>query len=406
MSRVIHIREYLKITLGPVLVMMALIVFLYQHSLPLAFLGALAAISIPFVWRFQLRAAVYTSITLFLAFLGIYSLHESSYLILWIFFWCLALASGLVVTALCSREYHVDKLALQERDQERVIQLEQGYQTTQKQLEGEIGSYIEQVTLLKETAMSRDQEISAFKQLVIASKEEADKYFMQCEHLNNEVMKLHRKSSVIEELEYVSRQIESKNKQLLKLLNEARVERYQYQILAQAPASQSTSKKQEMTDAKELHLRQELAELERERTSVKKLYEEHLRDYQALSDKLQTFFTLDELAYYTHRELSFENSYADLKEAFQEKGKILQEVRVEIFKIEGAILQMKKELTIPVEESLSPGSYLAVADQECLRLEEENTILLQFVSQVLPLLEKRLEKEELKQPLESQHHFE
>jgi hypothetical protein len=398
-----HIKENVKVTLGPILVMLALVMFISKYSTPLALFGIFAAVSMPAVWKYQLKGALYAAVILLLSFVMIYSLHESSYSIVWILVWCAALCTGLSITALCSQEYYRAKLLFQEEQHKRTTQLEQGYHATQKHLEEELHRRLGHVSSLEQDLAQRDHEIYSLKQLVIASKEEADKYFMQCEHLNDEVLKLHKTASRVEEINYLKREIEEKNKILLKQLNEARVERYQYQLLAAEPLQEKpVENEQEHT----LNHHKELTELEKERATVKKSYEEHLRDYQALSDKLQTFFALDELAYYTHRDLSWGNSYTDLKRAFQEKSKLLQELRVEIFKIEGTIVQLKKELKISVEEEFSPGSYLAVADQECLRLEEENAILLQLLSQTLPLLEQRSEKREVKEPLEFHNQFE
>jgi hypothetical protein len=91
------------------------------------------------------------------------------------------------------------------------------------------------------------------------------------------------------------------------------------------------------------------------------------------------------LAYVSQEQDCLDATYDQLKEAFEVKARELQNSRIEIFKIEGAILQVKKVLkTISQDAEFSPGSYLAIADQECLRLEEENSMLLELIMQILP----------------------
>jgi hypothetical protein len=393
------------ITLGPLLIMVTLTIFLAKYSLLLACLGLVVSANLPFLWRFHIKGIVYSVAMLLISFVLVYAFHEPSYRISWILFWSLALCIGLVVTALCAREYHVEEDRLKEEEGKRFRHMEMEHQSMQKEFHHQVDRYQEKTEHLEKQVKCNEKEIAAFKQLVIASKEEADKYFMQCEHLNEEVLQLHRKLNLLEEEEIKEHHLEVRNKELLKKLNEARVECYQYKVLVEQTngIAALAQKEGHHKQVRELGVT-ELHGLETERTELKKIYQQHFRDYQALSDKLQTFFTLDELAYYTQRNISFERVYEELKKEFGEKGKKLQGIRLEIFKAEGAILQLKKALKLSSEEGSSPGSYLAVADQECLRLEEENALLLQLLSQTLPMFEKK--KEVVKEPLESHNHFE
>lgn len=393
-------KEHIKMTLGPMLLLMALVTFLSKYSFPMALLGVIAAVSMPVVWRFQLKGALYGAGSILVAFATIYALHEPPYVVFWIFVWCLTLVAALIVMALCSQEYHTDQLVHQQEYQQKLDSLQKEHQSKHHLLSLEKEEVSRRASSLEETLRKKEEHLASLKQLVIAAKEEADKYFMQCEHLNQEVLTLHRQLGFMEELSLRHATLETSHKTLLNELNTLRVNSYQYELLA-------FSKKIEQVAEAPLEqedVLQQLEQLERERAMVKKSYEMHLRDYQAIVDKLQTLCTLDELAYYTHRELSFEESYKDLKALFQEKGKTLQELRVEIFKTEGAMLQLKKTLKSPIDET-SPGSYLMVADQECLRLEEENSILLELISHALPLLEKRVERSS-KESLESHSHHE
>lgn len=396
-------RRFLWVTLGPLLVMMTLVIFLAKHSLPLAFLGLIAASSIPFLWRFHIKGGIYSIVVLLVSLLFVYAFHEPSYRLSWILFWSLALCAGLVVTALCAREYHGEEDLLKQEEEKRFRHMEAEHQNLHRDFNQQIDRYQEKTERLEEQVKRGEKEISSFKQLMVACKEEADKYFMQCERLNEEALQLHRKLGFFEEGEIKERHLEIRNRDLLKKLNEARVECYQYKVLAtELSSSEAPSQKKAVKESESA----ELMELERERLELKKMYQQHFRDYQALSDKLQTFFTLDELAYYTQRNLSFEKMYQELRQEFEEKGKKLQEMRIEIFKIEGAILRLKKELKLSSDEGSSPGSYLAVADQECLRLEEENALLLRLLNQTLPMFEKKIESQWVKEPLESHNHVE
>jgi len=388
-------KDYIKITLGPMCLMLALVAFLSQHSSPMALLGCIAVFSLPVIWRLQLKGSLYIAGLLLSSFAMLYAFHESSYYILWVFFWCLALVAALVLTALCSQQYHSDHLSQEKVRQEHLAKTSEEHRQKEQLLLQEKEETAGRAQELEEKLLKKEEHLASLKQLAIAAKEEADKYFMQCEHLNQEILTLCRQAGALEEMSCKYEQLEESHKNLLKQLNTTRVNSYQYELLAFAPQEKLIAEpEQEDVD-------REVEQLERERASVKSSYEKHLRDYQAIVDKLQTLLTLDELAYYTGRERSFEESYKDLKAMFQEKGKVLQELRVEIFKIEGSILQLKQTRK---NVGHFPGSYLTIADQECLRLEEENAILLEIISSALPLLEKKIERPT--EPLKSHSHHE
>lgn len=188
------------------------------------------------------------------------------------------------------------------------------------------------------------------------------------------------------------------NKQLLRKLNNTRVDALQQKLLAADYQAQLKSKKEELTAHSQDVLSEELSNLTKERAEMKASYQQSLREYQALSQKIEDFYSID-------------STYSDgsryqIASAFEEKGKLLQEMRLDILKVEETILHLKKELKITESEGLTPGSYLAIADQECLRLEEENTLLLKLLTQLFPKQPETgdIEKEVMAE-LESQNQF-
>ena len=84
-------------------------------------------------------------------------------------------------------------------------------------------------------------------------------------------------------------------------------------------------------------------------------------------------------------ETVYEKMYEELKESFTNLAKELQAMRSDIFKLEGQLAEMKAVLN-----SDSPtNGYLVIADQECLRLEEENALFLELFVNTLSLLEEK-----------------
>jgi len=370
--------------LGPLFLMLALNVFVAKYSWPMASLGFLACLSFPFVWKWPGRGVFYSGGLAALATLWIYVFSSSSYTLSWMLVWGLTLAASLLVASLCGKEaYAQEEQELLEREN-KWNELQELHTREQGRLTKELEYAGTQLQLLKQKNTKQEEDLAAFEKLITACQEEADKYFARGECLSIELAELQNCLARHEEEAFRERLYAKKNKELLKKLNEARVERYQYKLLAEQGQGEKPPS-EEMSAYAQEQLQQKLQQLEGERASLQKAYQGYFREYKGLSQKIQMFFSLG-----TELTEEVEASYHTLRESFEEKGRQLQQMRIEIFKIEGHILQVKKELKLaPHDAEASPGSYLAIADQECLRLEEENTLLLQLLSQQMPLLSKK-----------------
>ncbi len=382
-------RHFLWMILGPCLMVLTLGVFLSKYSWPMALLSITACMSLPLVWKLKLKGAFYSIVLILIAFLWMYSFSQLTYSMLWMFCFCLSLGMSLFVAALCFRESQFKTQEHEEQQQKKWDDLQESYVTKQNILEQEMKQVMDHSNVLAQQVVHYEKDQVVFEKLMRACQEEADKYFMRGEMLSATISEMQAELAKFEENAFHEKQYEKKSKELLNKLNEARVECYQYKMMATQKIAEVKTVEDALTAYEQEQHEKKMAALELERSELQKIYQEHFRDYQALAHKMQTVCALS----LSQDQDDFDTTYDQLRETFEIKARELQNARIEIFKIEGAILQVKKVLKIVSQDAeFSPGSYLAIADQECLRLEEENAMLLDLIMQILPVYTQKSER--------------
>ncbi|MEI8301512.1 MAG: hypothetical protein WCG10_07905 [Chlamydiota bacterium] len=369
---------------------LTLSVFLSKYCWPMALLAIIACVSLPLVWKLKLKGACYSICLILIAFLWMYSFSQITYSMFWIFCFCLSLGSSLFVAALCFKESQIEDQECKEQEEKKWIELQESYTVKQSLLEKEIKQVVDQSNLLQQKVIHYEKDQVVFEKLMGACQEEADKYFIRGELLSTNLIEMQAQLAKFEENVFYEKQYEKKNTELLNKLNEARVECYQYKMMATQKPAEVIAPQGTLTAYEQEQYEKKLETLESERFELQRIYQEHFRDHQALSHKMQTVCSL---SYLSQGQEDLDATYDQLKGAFEIKARELQHSRIEIFKIEGAILQVKKVLKVVSQDAeFSPGSYLAIADQECLRLEEENSMLLELVMQILPVSTQKAER--------------
>ena len=375
-------RQYLFVTLGPFFVLGALIAFLSKWSLSYSMLSLLVVASLPAIWKYKIKGALFSSLFVLATFFGISIFSESSMSFSWLLFLCLSFCVSLVLAGICSKHYHEIERSLEEEREKRAFELKEGYESKEKRLKTELLHIEDEKLLLEESIKKCEAKISSFKDLVIASKEESDKYFMQSEHLSKRMLEMQKETALIEQQKIALQHIGMKNKGLQKRLNEERVHHFQKNLLFE-----NLLKKEGTTVPKAVSEEvssEELEMLKEERKKLIELYETAFRNYQALKEKLQNYFTMDRLSSFSE-DAAYEKMYEELKETFTSRAKELQAMRSDIFKLEGQLIEMRASLN----SDSSMNGYLVIADQECLRLEEENALFLDLFVNTLSLLEEK-----------------
>jgi uncharacterized lipoprotein YehR (DUF1307 family) len=383
---------------GPFLLMIGILFYRPQALLMESFLPFVAALGYLFSWKYSVKGAFYSFGLVFFSLIFLWFLEPEqmkwSYQLLAAF----TFLSSFFVVGFSSKNFKEHQQEKAQSTEKKLYKMQESYQINQKHLE----NHIEQVEYknknLEKCLKQQEKEMISFRDLLVASKEEGEKYFVQLESQLSEIKILKEKITIEESKEQELDYYKETNKQLLRKLNNTRVDALQQKLLVADYQAQLKTKKEELTAHSQDVLSDELSNLTKERAEMKASYQQSLREYQALSQKIEDFYSID-------------SSYSDgsryqIASAFEEKGKLLQEMRLDILKVEETILHLKKELKITESEGLTPGSYLAIADQECLRLEEENTLLLKLLTQLFPKQPETgdIEKEVMAE-LESQNQF-
>lgn len=383
---------------GPFLLMIGILFYKPQLLLMESFLPFVAALGYLFSWKYNVKGAFYSFGLVFFSLFFLWFLEPEQMKWSYQLLSASTFLSSFFVVGFCSKTFKEQQQEKEQSTEKKLYKMQESYQINQKHLE----NHIEQVEYknknLEKCLKQQEKEMISFRDLLVASKEEGEKYFVQLENQLNEIKILKEKITVEEGKEQELDYYKETNKQLLRKLNNTRVDALQQKLLAADYQAQLKTKKEELTAHSQDVLSEELSNLIKERAEMKGSYQDNLREYQALSQKIEEFYSVDS-------SYSYESRY-EIASAFEEKGKLLQEMRLDILKVEETILHLKKELKITENEGLTPGSYLAIADQECLRLEEENTLLLKLLTQLFPKQRETgdIEKEVMAE-LESQNQF-
>lgn len=207
------------------------------------------------------------------------------------------------------------------------------------------------------------EEVDAFKRLVAASEEESAKFYNHNCDLQEEIKTFYETQDSAENLRERLHSLEKRNAELQKEVNHHRVEHYQKDLLAKDLLAKDFLAKDFL--AYDNHDPQEdraaLNELATLRAQAKKAYEQMIADYKEVTEKIASA------------------KAPELTQTLSTKREELAHLRERIFKLEGEMLKTQQKF----KGAISPEEgYLAIADGECHRLEQENRFLLDLIQKL------------------------
>ncbi len=346
-------------------------------------------------WKFSLKGFLIAGVVSVAAFSFIL-VSSSESIGLWHWMWMLSLELSLFVTSLASSEYLEAQGRERKKIEEEFARLEKEHRQALDVLERELEVFQEEKAQVLENQAELEKNLKSYKSLSIACKEESDKYFSECENLKEEIVCFKDQIAAFEISSLEESMSIKKLQKQKKVLNELRVQNFQNRLILddyrKKEIQYDSCSQSQTSHAGSEEVKIEIEKLQRDRESLKSLYEDKLRDFEATSEKFKTFFTMNEMLEFKDPNGSFELTYSELNNKLKSLGDSLGEMRSEIFKIEGEILEYQK--LIDDSSCKEPiQSYLRVADQECLRLENENQVLKKHLNEVIQLESKKPPKD-------------
>lgn len=198
------------------------------------------------------------------------------------------------------------------------------------------------------------EEVDSFKRLVAASEEEAAKFYSHNCDLQEEIKAFYAEQGDAENLHERLRALEERNQELQQELNHFRVQHYQKDLLVEEQLKEEEAPEED---------RSALEELAGLRSQAKAAYEQMIADYKEVTEKIAS------------------TDAPTLTEDLTTKREELSALRERIFKLEGEMLKTQQQF----KGAISPEEgYLAIADGECHRLEQENRFLLDLIKKLTP----------------------
>lgn len=373
------------ILLGPIFLLIAYLLLHCKSSFALSVLGFVSLIGYYLSWKFSFRGLALSLCGMGLS-LGLLAIFSPNILGGWQWVWSLCLCITLLLITLSSKEYNQAKYKEDESVEKKISELNHRYKKELDTLLYDCDQFSHENKELKEKLEVLCEKIHSYKQLSVASKEESDKYFSESERLYEEIKNLHIELSKYKEMaidEKINASIVRKQR---KLLNDIRTQNLQYKILLEdfrKNAGANSKRFSTLSSIDNDQKKSQLKIMEQDREILIQSYVEKIRGYEAIKEKFKTFFHMDEMLDFKDSQGSFVKTYEDLTSHFEAFGQGLHELRCDIFKLEGQILDMKKELTPSHKQEQTVQGYLTIADQECLRLEKENQVLLELLAQNL-----------------------
>lgn len=366
-----NFKPFTLFVLGPSFLMMGLSLFLGKASIGLFFLSSIAVIGFILSWIYQFKGMFYSAGLLVFSLLFLAFLEIKEFNLFYSFIACLSFITSFYLVAVSSMQGKDYEEGVKKEHDDKCSALETTFATNQSFFEKQLDLSQEENKALQKNLKAQEKEMISFRQLMVACQEESEQYCAQADLYKKQA---HEAEQIVLGFQHQETQVEdlkNENRELLKKLNDSRVQSYEYEILAHQELREK--KEYEKPDQGSFELSDEFIQLVEQRKAYKKMYDERLREYKGLSEKMEIVFS----------SMIKDSTHQDLVYAFEDLGRDLQEIRLDILKVEEGILHLKKEWNISEQEGLTPGSYLAVADQECLRLEEENTLLLKLLSQLM-----------------------
>lgn len=365
-SKIVHHPLFLHLA-GPFVLLLNLCALIAYFSIPSLLFSFAAALGYGFSWKYQIKGAIYSFGLLgfscaFLFFIDSLPLSLTMTTLIFISFSSAYFLIGITSDSLTSLKEQEGKSL-----EEKIVALQTSYETNLKYLQTQLEDQLEHGKSLDKALKIQDKELLSLRQLIKMSHLEAEKYKQEVVEYQTRVETYHQSLVSYEQQEEHLSLVEQRAKQLVKHLNQERVEAFQQKLLLEECQKQVKSFEKPSCFG-HVNSCEELTSLQQERARTKQCYHEQLRIYQSCAGYLESLLE--------QKDQGSKEAFVDL----ENQAKLLQDLRLDILKIEESILHLKKELKLSSEEGLSPGSYLAVADQECTRLEEENALLLKLLA--------------------------
>lgn len=362
---------------GPCFLMINLAVVTAFFSLPSVLCSLIGIFGYFFSWKYQFKGAIYALGVLGLSFAFLYlieSLPFSVWMTTWLF---LSFSSAYFLIGITSEAFSAKEQEFAKEQEQKLTSQQTSYETNLKYLENQLDTQSDVNKSLDKSLKNQDKELHSLRQLIQVSHLESDQYKQEVAQLKASIQTYHETLVEYEQKDQEGLALKERAKTLLNKLNETRVEAFQERLLAQAFQQQLPSQEQLKPFDIDPQAFEELKCLQLEKIKVKQMYQQHYRVYQATAHQLESLYAESFLECQLLNE-----KQKQLFNDFENEARALQEIRLDILKIEESILHLRKELKLSQEEGLSPGNYLAIADQECVRLEEENALLMKLLQQV------------------------
>lgn len=369
-------RQYLLITAGPFFVLGALIAFLSKWSVAYSVISLLVMASLPLIWKYQIKGALMSLLVTLATFFSVVTLQEDTLKFSWLLLWCLSNCISMLLAGFCSKYFHDKQELAKEEEEKAALELKRSFESKESKLKSELLHVEDEKTHLEESVKKKETEIHSFKKLMMASKEEGDKYYMQAEHLSSEIKELQKTVGLIESQRVKLEHLEMKNRSLQKKLNDERVNHYQKKLIVEELQKKETKPKLDLPSPEVLT---KIETLKQERKELVNRYEESVQSYETFKEKLK------ELVLHHAFDQESSDLYPKYKESFLSSAKVLHQMRNEIFKIEGQIIELKGASKALAKDASLKG-YLMIADQECLRLEKENSLFFELLMESIALI--------------------
>ncbi|WP_420422236.1 hypothetical protein [Simkania sp.] len=350
--------------IGPLLILLTLLVSLPTFYDP--FLPCVSVLGLLLVWKWRMNGLSVTLLA-FAAYFGSQFFFGTHGVALWKFGWGCSLALALTISFLAMEELKKYYQALKSEGDQSVAELKVSLHTVGEKAASEKRQVESEVERLQKELMASHDEMQALLQLVEASRVEAEKNQHQNETLSAESLKQHRQIEALklqadesmEELESLQEQhtrLLEENRKRLKKLNQARTEYAQMQLLfdaaqndfqkfravilsqrqqlqekpapkARAKTVKAPAKPKEHEDRSQQLI---LKTLEKDKTTIKKMYEQIQKDHTKLTKMLKEAKANEEEHVHT-----LENQVLD-------KQKKLEQTKSELVSLEREIFVVKK----------------------------------------------------------------
>lgn len=378
---------------GPFFLMLNLAGLVVCFSLPSLLFSIAAIVGYGFSWKYQIRGALYSFGLLGFSCAFLFLTESLPFSVAMTILFFLSFSSSYFLIGLTADAcFSLEQESVKENEK-KMVSLQTSYETNLKYLENQLDEQIDHGKSLDKALKIQDKEILSLRQLIKMSHLESEKYKQESLEYKTLIENYHQTLVSYEEKEEEATLLKQRAKQLVNNLNQERVDAYQQKLILedyqkQVKGIEKSSFLNFQSSSEELY------HLQQERAKIKQCYHEQLREYQGFARRLESLYEQAELGV-----LIEDQQYKETLLSLENQAKLLQDLRLDVLKIEESILHLRKELKLSCDDGLTPGSYLAIADQECVRLEEENALLLKLV---LNLCMKPLAKEELAVNLESQ----